>query len=175
MNYYGAIEAGGTKFVCMISSGPYECAEEIRFPTTKPDETLDQCASFFLERAEKYSLKTIGIGTFGPVDLNPKSPTYGYITATPKPFWANTDFCGTLQKKTGLDIAFDSDVNAAAIAEYKWGNPENVSSLVYFTIGTGVGAGIIVDGKPIHGLVHPEFGHILIRQDQENFVKGILS
>lgn len=168
MKYYGAIEAGGTKFVCSVIADPDNYFEEERFPTTTPEETIARTIDFFKLRQKKYKLESIGISCFGPIDLNESSPTYGYITSTPKPGWKNTDIVGALKKAFGLEIGFDTDVNGAALAEYEWGNPESVKSLVYYTIGTGVGGGVIINGDPVHGLVHPEAGHILIRQDHEN-------
>ncbi|HQN63749.1 MAG TPA: ROK family protein, partial [Flexilinea sp.] len=167
MKYYGAIEAGGTKFVCSILADPDHYFEEVRFPTTTPEETLERTVSFFKEQRNKYELTAIGVSCFGPIDLNPSSPTYGYITTTPKIKWRYTNIVGFLKQELNLPVGFDTDVNGAALAEYKWGNPENIRNLVYYTVGTGVGGGVVIDGKPVHGLVHPEAGHILIRQNLE--------
>ncbi len=158
----GAMEGGGTKFICAVGTGPEEIVEEARFPTTNPDETLEQAISFF----RKYAPVAIGLAPFGPLDLNPKSPTFGSISATPKPGWSNTDVLGRFRRHFGVPMAFDLDVNAAAFGEYYW-LPENreLNSLVYFTIGTGIGAGVIVDGKVVHGLTHPEAGHIHLPHD----------
>ena len=112
---YGAIEAGGTKFVCCVASGPKHIVEEVRFATTTPEETLRKTVQFFERYVSTGQIKTIGVGCFGPLDLNPNSPTYGFITATPKPHWSNTNIRGTLQRSLNVDIAFDSDVNAAAV------------------------------------------------------------
>ena len=167
MKYYGAIEAGGTKFVCSVISDPEHIWEEARFPTTTPEETISRTIEFFREQQKKYPFCAFGIATFGPVDLNPDSPTYGYITSTPKPGWQNTDLLGPIKEAFGLPCAFDTDVNGAALAEYIWGNPDHVGSLVYYTIGTGVGAGAVINGKPLHGMLHPEAGHVMIRRDPE--------
>ncbi len=167
MKYYGAVEAGGTKFVCSILADPDHYFEEVRFPTTTPQETLERTVAFFREQQKTYALEAIGVSCFGPVDLNQESPTYGYITTTPKPNWQYTEVAGVLQRELNLPIGFDTDVNGAALAEYTWGNSKKASSLVYYTVGTGVGAGVIINGMPVHGLVHPEAGHILIRQDYE--------
>src|SRR5690606_3353733 len=110
-NLFGAIEAGGTKFVCAVGTGPDDL-QEIRFPTTSPTETFSRAIDFFAPF--KPNLAAIGIGSFGPVDLQPRSPTYGYITSTPKPGWANCDFAGTLVSHLNIPVAFDTDVNAAA-------------------------------------------------------------
>ena len=163
MDYYGALEAGGTKFVCSIASDPDHYFEEVRFPTTTPEETIGRAVEFFREMSGKYPLKAIGAASFGPIDPDPASPTYGFITTTPKPGWQNTDLIGPLRRELGLPCAFDTDVNGAALAEYIWGNPEHADPLVYYTIGTGVGAGVIINGRPVHGMLHPEAGHVLIR------------
>jgi fructokinase len=161
---YGAMEGGGTKFVCAVGTGPEDIREEIRFPTTTPDETLNQVAAFF----GKHHPTAIGLAPFGPLDLNPDSPTYGYITATPKPGWGDTDVLGQIRQHFDVRVAFDLDVNAAAFGEYHW-IPENrgLDSLVYFTIGTGIGAGIIVNGEVVHGLTHPEAGHMRLPHNLE--------
>jgi len=159
---YGGMEGGGTKFVCAVGTGPDEIVAETRFPTTTPEETLEQAISFF----KKYTLAGIGLAPFGPLDLNPASPGYGSITATPKPGWSNADILGTFRKHFDLPMVFDLDVNAAAFGEFAW-VPENqgLESLVYFTIGTGIGAGILINGKVVHGLTHPEAGHVPIPHD----------
>ncbi len=164
--FCGGIEAGGTKFVCMVSCGPKDIRAEVRFPTTSPETTLGQAIAFFKEQAREAPLSAIGIGSFGPVDLNPASSTYGYITSTPKPGWANTNIVGLLQAGLDLPVAFDTDVNAAAYGEYRWGAARDFDPSIYLTIGTGIGGGFIYNGKPIHGMVHPEMGHILIPHDR---------
>jgi fructokinase len=161
---YGGMEGGGTKFVCAVGTGPDEIIAETRFPTTTPEETLEQAIAFF----KKYKLAGIGLAPFGPLDLNPASPGYGSITATPKPGWSNANILGTFRKQFDLPMAFDLDVNAAAFGEFTW-VPENqgLESLVYFTIGTGIGAGILIDGKVVHGLTHPEAGHVQLPHDRQ--------
>lgn len=158
---FGGMESGGTKFVCAVGTGPDDIRDEIRFPTTTPDKTLARAVNFF----KKYNPAAIGIACFGPLDLNPASQTYGYITATPKPNWSNTDILGPF-RSFGIPLAFETDVNAAAFGELTW-VPENrgLDSLVYYTIGTGIGAGVIVSGKVIHGLTHPEAGHVRLPHD----------
>lgn len=164
---YGAIEAGGTKFVCSIASDPDHYYEEVRFPTTTPEETIGRTLDFFKKQKKHYALRSIGVASFGPIDMNRRSKYYGYITSTPKPGWDHTDLIGPLEEELGIPCVFDTDVNGAALAEYRWGNPEGHQSLVYYTIGTGVGAGVIMNGKPIHGLMHPEAGHVMLVQDVE--------
>jgi fructokinase len=167
MTLYGGIEAGGTKFVCLVGSGPGDIHAELRFPTTTPPETLGRAVEFFRQQAKEYRLAGIGVGSFGPVDLDPASPTFGFITTTPKPGWANTDVAGTLQSALQLPVAFDTDVNAAALGEYRWGASAGVDPSVYITIGTGIGAGGILNGALMHGLVHPETGHLLLPHDRQ--------
>jgi fructokinase len=162
---FGGMEGGGTKFVCVVGRGPDEIFEEIRIPTTTPGETLAQAIAFF----QKYNLSAIGLASFGPLDLNPSSPTYGSITATPKPSWSGTNVLASFQRTFDLPLAFHLDVNAAAFGEYTW-IPENrkLDSLVYFTIGTGIGAGVINNGRLTHGLTHPEAGHMRLPHDRKN-------
>jgi fructokinase len=159
---FGGMEGGGTKFVCAVGTGPDEIVDEMRFATTGPVETLNQAIEFF----KKFTLEAIGLAPFGPLDLNPVSPTFGHITATPKPGWSNADIMGPFRQAFELPLAFDLDVNAAAFGEYTW-LPANrsLASLVYFTIGTGIGAGVLVNGQLVHGLTHPEAGHIRLPHD----------
>ncbi len=138
----GAIEAGGTKFVCSVGSGPQDLRPEIRFPTTTPAETLDKAIAYFHERqAEEGALAAIGVASFGPVDPDPNSPSYGFITTTPKPGWANADVVGALQAEFDLPIGFDTDVNGAALSEGQWGAAQGLDTFIYLTIGTGIGGG----------------------------------
>jgi fructokinase len=160
---YGCVEGGGTKFVCAVGTGPDNILEEARFPTTMPAETLARSIAFF----QKYDLAAIGLAMFGPLDLNPDSPTYGFITSTPKAGWAQADVLGAFKRAFDVPVAIDTDVNAAAFGEYTW-LPENrgLESLVYFTIGTGIGGGFLLHGKVVHGLTHPEAGHVRIPHDR---------
>ncbi|MCL4394843.1 MAG: ROK family protein [Chloroflexi bacterium] len=163
---YGGIEAGGTKFVCAVGSGIKDLKNEAQFATTTPAETIGHAISFFQEQATHGRLDAIGIGSFGPVDPNPASPTYGYITTTPKPGWAHVDFAGALRRALGVPVGFDTDVNAAALAENRWGAAQGIDDLIYLTIGTGIGGGAMVNGRLVHGLIHPEMGHIRIPHDR---------
>lgn len=160
MSLLGGIEAGGTKFVCAVGTGPGDLRAETRFPTTTPEETIGQAITFFKEQALQEPLAAIGIASFGPVDPNPASPTFGYITTTPKPGWAQTDFAGTIKRALGVPVGFDTDVNVAALGEYRWGAAQGLDTFIYLTIGTGLGGGGLVNGHMIHGLIHPEMGHI---------------
>lgn len=162
----GGIEAGGTKFVCAVGTGPDDLRHEVRFPTTTPQETLGKAAAYFQVQQEKYgSLAAIGIAAFGPLDPNPQSPTFGHITTTPKPHWANVDVVGALKQAIDAPVGFDTDVNGAALAEHRWGAAQDVDNLIYLTIGTGIGGGVLVNGRLVHGLIHPELGHISLPHD----------
>jgi fructokinase len=164
---YGGIEAGGTKFVCMVSAGPDQVVEEKRFPTTCPDETIRRAISFFTPYARRRELAAVGIASFGPLDLNPVSPTYGYITTTPKPDWNHVDLHGSVAQALDLPVAFDTDVNAAAFGEHYWIAANNaLDPFVYITVGTGIGMGVLANGLPVHGLVHTEAGHFVIPHDR---------
>lgn len=163
---FGGIEAGGTKFVCAVGTGPNDLRAEIRFPTTTPAENLTLCISFFQEQATKYGgVTAVGIASFGPVDPNPDSPTFGYITTTPKPGWANTDFAGAIGRALAAPVGFDTDVNGAALGEWRWGAAQGLDTFIYLTIGTGIGGGVMVNGRLLHGLIHPEMGHIPLPHD----------
>jgi len=161
---YGGLEGGGTKFVCAVGSDPEKLLEEVRFPTTSPAETISRAIAFF----KRFDLSAIGLATFGPLDLNPLSPSYGSIVATPKEGWLNTHILGEFRQAFDLPVAIDTDVNAAAFGEWYW-VPANreLESLVYFTIGTGIGAGIIINGRMVHGLTHPEAGHMRLPHDRK--------
>jgi len=167
MTLYGGIEAGGTKFVCAVGSGPDEIVAEIRLPTESPDETLGRVIDFFRRQQEQHEIAAIGVASFGPVDPEPESPSFGYITNTPKPGWANTPVVPLLRDAFGLPVGFDTDVNVAALGEHRWGAARGVDTFVYLTIGTGIGGGGMVDGRLMHGLLHPEMGHIAIPHDWE--------
>ncbi|MEN8233348.1 MAG: ROK family protein [Actinomycetota bacterium] len=159
MAIYGSIEGGGTKFVCAIGTAPDDIAAEVTIPTTTPDQTLARVVGFFSEHGP---LDAIGVAMFGPVDLDPDSPTYGHVTSTPKPGWSGTDVVGRLNAAFGVPVGFDTDVNGAALGEGRWGAAQGLDTFLYITVGTGVGGGGVVNGEPLHGLVHPEIGHIRI-------------
>ncbi len=167
MNLYGGIEAGGTKFVCAVGSGPDDIRAETRFATTTPAETIRQALAFFQAQHQSTPLSAIGIASFGPVDPDPRSPTFGYITTTPKPGWGQTDLVGPLRQALQLPIGFDTDVNGAALGEHRWGAGQGLDTFVYLTVGTGLGGGGMVNGRLIHGLLHPEMGHMLVPHNWE--------
>lgn len=163
MEVFGGIEAGGTKFVCGIGTGP-EDLQVCRIPTTTPEATVAAVVDFFRHK-ENSRVRAIGIGSFGPVDLDRNSPTFGHITSTPKARWRNCDLAGAVRSRLGVPVGFDTDVNAAALAESRWGAARGLRDFLYMTIGTGIGGGAIVHGQVLHGMVHAEMGHIRIPHD----------
>lgn len=188
MSHYGSIEAGGTKFVCAIGAAvgfagstavgnsddstirneKFEIIERVSFPTTTPEETMAHVFNFF----DQYELLAIGIGSFGPIDVNPASATYGYITTTPKPHWGNFDFLGAVKQRYPIPIGFTTDVNAAALGEQIQGAAQGTNSCVYLTVGTGIGGGAVVNGELLSGFSHPEMGHIILRPHPEETYEG---
>lgn len=167
----GGIEAGGTKFVCAVGTGPGDLRAEERFATTTPAETLERTLQFFQEQTRQIGpLAALGIASFGPVDLHPGSPTYGFITSTPKPGWRDTDLVGPLRRALNVPVGFDTDVNGAALGEQRWGAAQGLEDFIYLTIGTGIGGGGLINGQRMHGLLHPEMGHIrLPRHPKDSF------
>lgn len=167
MIYFGGIEGGGTKTKCIIAADPEHVLDITTFPTTNPAILLPGLAEYFLQAESRFrvTLSGLGLAYFGPLDLDPQSQTYGAITTTPKLEWQNVSLKNYFQDHLQIPVAVDTDVNAAANAERLWGAARGLSDFAYITIGTGIGAGIFANGKPIHGMVHPEFGHFLLRQD----------
>lgn len=160
----GGIEAGGTKFVCAVGTGPEDIRAEVRFPTTTPAETIGRVVAFFREQE---AVTAVGIASFGPIDPDPASPTFGYITNTPKPGWTNIDLAGEIRRALNKPVAFDTDTNGAALGEWRWGAAQGLDTFIYLTIGTGIGGGGLVNGRLLHGLIHPEMGHIPLPHDWE--------
>jgi fructokinase len=159
----GAIEAGGTKFVLACGTGPDDLRDVERIPTTTPAQTLARCVEYFKAAAQKHGpLAALGIGTFGPAGVDPSKPDWGFITTTPKPGWQQADMGAMLGKALGIPVAFDTDVNAAGYGECLWGAGQGCGVVLYITVGTGIGGGAIINGQPLHGLLHPEMGHIRI-------------
>ena len=169
---WGGIESGGTQFVCALGSGPDDLLAETRFPTTTPSQSLSRAVEFFRSRAGDHELSAVGIASFGPIDLDRSSPTYGYVTATPKPGWAGVDVAGAVGRALAVPIGFDTDVNAAALAENLWGAAAGFDTFVYVTVGTGIGGGAMVNGRLLHGLVHPEMGHVRIPREASDEFEG---
>jgi fructokinase len=159
------VEAGGTKLVCAIGTGPHDVRAETRLDNAGPAETIERALAFFGAHARRWPLAALGIATFGPVDLHADSPTFGFITTTPKDGWAHVDLAGPFRRTLGVPVGFDTDVNAAALAEHRWGAAQGLDTFVYLTVGTGIGGGALVNGRLLHGLVHPEMGHVRLPRD----------
>jgi fructokinase len=157
---FGAIEAGGTKFVCAIGDASGAIHAEVRFPTADPDLTLAKVRGFLGDWRDGPAPSAIGVACFGPIVLDRRSSKYGFIGNTPKAGWSDTDIAGMLAREFSCPVGFDTDVNAAALAEHRWGAGRDTKNLVYVTVGTGIGGGVLIEGVPLHGLLHPEIGHI---------------
>ena len=164
---FGGIEAGGTKFVCGVGTSPDDL-ETAQFPTTTPSETLAKVIGYFKDR----TVRAVGIASFGPADLDPASASYGHITSTPKAGWANCDLVGEIKRVLRVPVLFDTDVNGALLGEARWGAARGLQDAVYMTIGTGIGGGALVGGRVVHGLVHPEMGHLRIPHDPRDSYPG---
>jgi fructokinase len=167
VNLFGGIEAGGTKFVCAVGTAPDDLRARTELPTTSPGETIAQVLKFFKNHARRETLAAVGIGSFGPIDVHPDSPYFGYITSTPKADWQNVDLAGPIRQALKVPVAFDTDVNAAALGERTWGAAQGLDAFVYVTVGTGIGGGGMLEGKLLHGLLHPEMGHMRIAHDRQ--------
>jgi fructokinase len=161
---FGGIEAGGTRWTCAVGDGGSELTRIESFATTTPGETIGRAVEFF---AAVPDLEALGVGAFGPVELDRDSPRWGTITTTPKPGWANTDVAGGLGEALAVPIALDTDVNAAAVGEWRWGAARGLDTFAYVTVGTGIGGGVFANGRPVHGLLHPELGHMKVPHDRE--------
>jgi fructokinase len=159
----GGIEAGGTRWTCAVSSGGTELSRVESFPTTTPAETIGRAVEFF---AAEPGLEALGLGLFGPVVVDPDDPRRGTITTTPKPGWRDTDVVGPLAAALGVPIALDTDVNAAAVGEWRHGAARGLDTFAYVTVGTGIGGGVFAAGRPLHGLLHPELGHMVVPHDR---------
>ncbi|WP_028783787.1 ROK family protein [Thalassobacillus devorans] len=164
----GAIEAGGTKFVCAVGNEDGDVFEKIVIPTEKPEVTMPKVYDFF----KGTGIERIGIGSFGPIDLNEGTGTYGTIQKTPKTEWIGFPLGDEVSKHTGVPVVVDTDVNVAALSESRWGSATDVHSCLYITVGTGIGAGAIVNGATLKGLSHPEMGHIAIRRHEKDTFAG---
>lgn len=164
----GSIEAGGTKFVCAVADRQLKIVDKITIDTRTPNTTVKEVLQFFAN----HSVRALGIGCFGPIDIDPSSPTYGYITSTPKLAWQNFNFVKTIQDSIPIAISFNTDVNVAAYGEFKLGAAKDKSSCIYITVGTGIGGGIIIDKQIINSRHHPELGHIFIKRDDKDQFAG---
>ncbi|MDR4938856.1 ROK family protein [Rossellomorea marisflavi] len=164
----GAIEAGGTKFVCAVGDEQGTIIDRVQIPTTLPEETIPKVIEFF----RKHPVKAIGIGSFGPIDVNRESASYGNVTSTPKVGWKDYPFVQAIKDAIPVPVGFNTDVNAAALGEATFGEAKGLDSCLYITVGTGIGAGAVVQGKLLQGLSHPEMGHILIRRHEDDPYEG---
>lgn len=175
--WYGGIEGGGTKWICAVANEQGEIVARVRFPTVEPDATVAQAVGVFkdFEAQQGEKLTAIGIASFGPVDLNRASQYYGYITETPKPGWSYADVAGPVQAAfPDVPVGFDTDVNGAALGEQRWGAAQDWDTFVYITVGTGIGGGGMVNGTMMHGLIHPEMGHIVLpMRDDDPLDRGV--
>ena len=164
----GALEAGGTKMVCAIGDENGNIKERVSIPTKTPEETIPLLVDFFKQR----EIDALGIGCFGPLELNPKAEKYGYITTTTKLAWRNFDFLGSMKNALQCPVGFDTDVNGSVLGEVTFGQAKGKSCALYLTIGTGIGAGIYIEGKLLHGMLHPEAGHVLITRKETDIYEG---
>lgn len=170
MKYYGSLEAGGTKMVCAVGDEEGNIIQRVSIPTLTPAETMPEILGFFRDK----QIHALGIGCFGPVDLDTRSPSYGSITTTPKLAWRNFPIVAECRKALGIPVGFDTDVNASALGEATWGCTRELENSIYITVGTGIGVGVIIGGKPYHGMLHPEGGHIfLARHPRDPMEKGV--
>ncbi len=167
----GGLEAGGTKFICLVGTMPDDVVATERIDVADPSETIPSAIAFFRRAVDAgLPVRAIGIGSFGPLELRPDHPAYGSIMTTPKPGWSGVDLVGPLRAALGLPVGFDTDVNAAALGEGRWGAARGLRSFVYLTMGTGVGGGAVVDGRIVHGMGHPEMGHVAVpRYEGDDF------
>jgi fructokinase len=169
---YGGIEAGGTKFICVVGRGPRDLIDEARISTTEPMSTLRQVVRFFEPYCSEEGVAALGVGSFGPLDLDESSPTYGRITSTPKRGWQNADILGSLRSALRIPVVLDTDVNAAALGEHTWGAAIGLRAFLYLTVGTGIGGAFLYEGKALRGLQHAEMGHVRIARDSADQVFG---
>jgi fructokinase len=160
---YGGIEAGGTKWVCGIGDGRGQLISSVRFPTTTPAETIARAVEYLTQHGP---LDSVGIGCFGPIDVRPGSPTFGQTLSTPKQGWSRVDVLRPIRESLGVPLVLDTDVNAAALGEWRWGHGAGLGAFVYMTIGTGIGGGVFANGGLLHGNLHPELGHMRIPHDR---------
>ena len=166
---FAGLEGGGTKFVCAVATGPEDIRAQESFPTTTPEETIGKAISF-LKRHEPFA--ALGIASFGPCDLDPRSPAYGHITSTPKAGWENVNLLGIFRREFPVPVGFDTDVNVAALGEWKWGAGRGLDTVLYLTVGTGIGGGGVINGRMLHGLIHPEMGHIRVPRVADDTFAG---
>ncbi len=172
MALYGVVETGGTKMVCAVVSGPDDVRDEVRFPTTSPAENIPQIIAFLQKHHRQTPLTAVGIGSFGPIVLDRSLPNYGSVAPTTKPFWSNAPVVAPIQQALGIPVGFDLDVTTAGLGELQWGAGRGLKHIVYYTVGTGIGAGVITNGGPIACLAHPEAGHQRLSRHPEDLFEG---
>lgn len=174
MDFYAGIEAGGTKIKCIIASDPGNVVDETTFATTGPEETLPLVIDHLHQSTQrlKITLKGVGLSCFGPLDLDTHSPTYGWITSTPKVAWRNFPILQYFQDRLEIPVLIETDVNGAALGEGRWGAAAGISDYVYITVGTGIGGGVIHNFTPLFGMTHPEIGHMKIQPHPEDPFPG---
>lgn len=171
--FFGAIEAGGTKFVCAVGTEEGKILEKLRVPTTTPETTMREVIGFLLDFHKKRKLTAIGIASFGPLDINRESKNFGMITKTPKIAWQKFNYLKMMQKSFKIPIAINTDVNGSAIGEFTWGAAKGLKTFLYMTVGTGIGVGGMVQGEYIQGLSHSEMGHIYVPIHPKDSYKGV--
>lgn len=169
----GAVEGGGTKFVCMIGTSPTDVVDEVTIPTTDPEETIGAVVEFFARPRPGIRLQAIGVATFGPIGLDPTSADYGCVLSTPKQRWSGARILAPLRRRFGVPLGWDTDVNGAILGEARWGAARGLDAAVYLTVGTGIGGGALVQGSPVHGLLHPEMGHLPVTRVPGDDFPGI--
>lgn len=165
---FGALEAGGTKMVCAVGNEKGEILDRVSIPTETPDITMPKLLEYF----QGQPVEALGIGCFGPIDLDPASGTYGFITTTPKLAWRNCDICGYFRERLKVPVGFDTDVNGSMLGEATWGCARGLDTAIYITVGTGVGVGVLAGGRLLHGMQHPEGGHILLPRRADDAYEG---
>jgi fructokinase len=165
----GALEAGGTKFVCALGDENGKIIDRVTIPTDEPEVTMEIVKDYF----KRKHIAALGVASFGPVDLHKSSTTYGYITSTPKPGWANFPLVKTLEEAIKVPVGFDTDVNGSLLGEVTYGSAKGLKDVVYITIGTGIGGGILVNGKVLHGVIHSEMGHMLLKPREDDKFEGV--
>ena len=166
---YGALEAGGTKMICAICKENGEILEQVSIPTSSPDETMPRVIDFFKDKG----IAALGVACFGPIDLDKSSETYGYITSTPKVKWQNYPILPVIEKALSVPAGFDTDVNGSLLGEVSFGSSRGLENAVYITIGTGIGGGVLSNGKLLHGMLHPELGHMILVPHEKDHFQGI--
>lgn len=172
LEYVASLEMGGTKCVCAIGTAPDDIIQTCVIETTTPQETLPKIIAYFKPLMKQYNIKKMGISSFGPIDVHKNSSIYGYITSTPKTAWKQTNLVGTMREAFDVEIAFDTDVNAAALAEGEWGAAKGLNTFVYITVGTGIGVGVVSNGISVQGMLHPEGGHMILPLHPDDITEG---